>query len=347
MIPASMDDLIRRPTTDPTEIFHQRDGIYAPELVAAAVVGFDFFSWLAKSPADLGTICKTFGFAERPADVMVTLFCALGYIERRGGALGLAEGAREFLVRDSPWFVGPYFTHFADRPIYQALLETLRTDKPGGWAGSKTRKPWVEAMEDDKFAEEFTGTMDSRGTYVGPALAAGLDLKARHHLLDVAGGSGIYACCIAAAHRHLNATVFERPPVDRVTRKCISRRGFSERVDVARGDMFRDAFPDDCDVHLWSNTLHDWDGATIKWLLDKSFAALPPGGLLVVHDKHLNSEKTGPLRIAELSVFLMAGTEGRFYSISEIADFLASAGFVRADYREVILDYSIITAHKP
>ncbi len=342
-----MDELLRKPTTDPTEIFRHRDGAYAPELFAVALVGLDFFSWLAKSPADAQTICETFGFAERPVDTMLTLFCAMGYLEKRGGAFELTEIAREFLVRSSPWFVGPYFTHFADRPIYQGLLETLRTDKPGSWAGSKTRKPWAEAMEDDKFAQEFTGTMDSRGMYVGPALAASLDPKGRRHLLDIAGGSGIYACCIAATHRHLKATVFERPPVDRAARKCIAKRGFSERVSVVAGDMFRDALPGDCDVHLWSNALHDWDLETVKALLDKSFAALPAGGLVAVHDKHLNREKTGPLRIAEHSVFLMAGTEGRFYSIAEIEEALVAAGFVDLDYREVILDYSVITGRKP
>src|SRR5208282_798278 len=341
-----VDDLTRRPKTDPAEIFRHRDGIYAPELVAAAIVGLDFFSWLAKSPVDAQTICASLGLAERPVDVILTLFCAMGYIQKKAGAFHLTEIAREFLVRDSPWFVGPYFVHFVDRPIYKALLDTLRTDKPS-WAGATARKPWVEAMEDDAFAEQFTGTMDSRGMYVGPVLAARLDLKAHRRLLDVAGGSGIYACCIAAAHSHLKATVFEKPPVDRVTRKCIAKRGFTDRVGVASGDMLRDPLPAGYDVHLWSNALHDWDAATVKLLLEKSYAALPPGGLLVIHDRHLNREKTGPLPIAAHSVFLMAGTEGRYYSIAEIEAFLDEAGFVAPDYGEVILDYSIITARKP
>ena len=341
-----MDDLTLRPKTDPTEIFHQRDGIYAPELVAAAIVGLDFFSWLDEKPADAGTICSKFGFAERPVDAMLTLFCALGYIEKRGSLFRLSETAREFLVRDSRWFVGPYFTHFRGRPVYEGLLETLRTDKPAGWAGA-ARKPWAEAMEDDTFAEEFTGTMDSRGMYVGPVLAATLDLKSRQHLLDIAGGSGIYSCCIAAAHAQLKATVFERPPVDLVTRKCIARHGYSDRVSVVTGDMFRDELPRECDVHLWSNALHDWDPATVKQLLAKSFSALRSGGMVVVHDRHLNREKTGPLRIAEHSVFLMAGTQGRYYSIAEIEKYLTELGFVDLNYREVILDYSAITARKP
>jgi hypothetical protein len=345
-----MDDLTRRPKTDPIEIFRQRDGIYAPELVAAAVLGLDFFSHLAElpanSPADAQTICSSLGLAARPVDVMLTLFCAMGYLEKKPGAFHLTDIAREFLVRDSPWFTAPYFNQFVDRPIYQALLETLRTDKPA-WSGAQARKPWAEAMEDDVFAEQFTGTMDSRGRYVGPVLAAQLNLKSRKRLLDIAGGSGIYACCIAAAHPHLQATVFEKPPVDRVTRKSIAKRGFTERVDVAAGDMFRDPLPAGYDVHLWSNALHDWDAPTVKLLLEKSFAALSPGGLVVVHDRHLNREKTGPVRIAAHSVFLMAGTEGRYYSISEIEDFLSATGFTGMDYRDVILDYSIITARKP
>ena len=342
-----MESLTRKPETNPAAIFQQRDGIYAPELVAAAIVDLDFFTWLAKTPTNVAGICAAFGFAERPVDAMMTLFCAHGYVEKKNGTFHLCATAREFLVRESPWFVGPYFTHFRGRPIYQGMLETLRTDKPGGWAGAPTRKPWAQSMEDDQFAEEFTGTMDARGMYVGPVLASTLDLGTRRHLLDVAGGSGIYACSIAAAHPDLKATVFERPPVDRVTRKSIARRGYTERVDVVSGDMFREELPGGCDVHLWSNALHDWDAATCKRLLAKTFAALPAGGMVVVLDKHLNRDKTGPLRVAEHSVLLMAGTEGRFYSTGEVEELLGGAGFVDLNYREVVLDYSIITGRKP
>ena len=233
----AMENFSLRPKTDPTQIYVQRDGMYAPELVAAATLGLDFFSWLAKSPADETTICASLGLAARPVDVMLTLFCAMGYIEKKDDLFQPTEVAREFLVRDSPWFVGPYFAYFKDRPVYQALLETLRTDKPGGWSGVKARKPWAEAMQDEAFAQEFTGSMDARGVYVGPIMAESLDLKSHRHVLDIAGGSGIYACCIVAAHPHMKATVSDRSPVDRVAAKLIAKRACSDRVDVAVGDM--------------------------------------------------------------------------------------------------------------
>src|SRR5580693_6951558 len=69
--------------------------------------------------------------------------------------------------------------------------------------------------------------------HLGPVLARRLELKGRTHLLDIAGGSGIYACCIVAAHSQMKATVFEKPPVDRVARESIVGRGCSGRVEVS------------------------------------------------------------------------------------------------------------------
>ncbi len=342
-----MDDLTRLPATDPTDLFRVRDSLYGPELVGAAVIGLDFFTHLAHSPADAQTLCRELSMAERPADVMLTYFCALGLLENRSESFHVTDRAREFLVRDSPWFLGPFYASFAERPVARSLLEVLRTGKPSVWASNKARKPWAEAMEDDAFAQQFTAIMDARGLYLGPAMGRELDLGAHHRVLDIGGGSGIYACCLVAAHPHLRATVLEKPPVDRVTRQCVSRRGYSDRVDVVTGDMFAAPLPSGFDVHLWSNALHDWGAATVKSLLAKSFAALPPGGMVVIHDAHVNREKNGPLAVAAYSVFLMASTEGKCYSIGEMDSMSAEIGFRNFRYRPTAVDHSVITARKP
>ena len=95
------------------------------------------------------------------------------------------------------------------------LVEVLRTGKPAGFASAKPTD-WLTAMLDPAFADGFTAAMDARGLYLGPAAAAALDLAGRRALLDIAGGSGIYACAFVDRHPHLTATVFERPPVDDV-----------------------------------------------------------------------------------------------------------------------------------
>ena len=80
-------------------------------------------------------------------------------------------------------------------------------------------------MEREDFAAQFTAAMDCRGTLLGPAMAKKLDLSQSTALLDVAGGSGIYACAVVTRHPHLRAAVFEKPPVDRIAREAIAKQG--------------------------------------------------------------------------------------------------------------------------
>ncbi len=340
-----MEDLKRLPKHDPTALYRLRDGLYAPELVAAAVTGLDFFTWLAKSPSSAPAICESLGLSPRPAEVMLTLFRAMGLIEKAGQAFRVTGLARDILTRDSPWFIGPYYAPLADRPVCRELLEVLRTGKPAKWAHNAQR-PWKEAMEDAEVSEKFARMMDARGLYLGPILARRGEFRGRSRVLDIAGATGIYACCLVAAHHGLKATVLERAPAARVARRCIAQRGCADRVEVAEGDMFDAPFPADCDVHLFSNVLHDWDENSVKTLLRKSHEALPHGGIIVIHDAHLNRNKTGPLPVAAHSVFLMAVTQGRYYSVSEIADFLREAGFPGMRFARSGMDYSVITARK-
>jgi len=343
----TMDVLTSLPQHDATELFSYRDGTYLAGLVGAAVVKLDFFSSLAKSPADAKSIGASLGFGERPVDVMLTMFTALHLIEKKGTVFQPTELAREFLVRDSPRFLGPYYSMLVDRPGSGAILEVLRTGKPDGFASRGNKKPWAEEMEGDAFAQEFTAAMDSRGLNLGPAMAQALDLSGRQRLLDVAGGSGIYACCIAARRPHLKVSVFEKPPVDRVARDYVARRGCSDRVDVLAGDMFSGPLPEGFDVHLWSNVLHDWDTPVVRDLLEKSFAALRPGGSVAIHDAFINRDKTGPRTVAAYSVHLMMNTEGKCYSVAEMEDLLTGAGFAGVQYRRGAVDHGVITASKP
>jgi len=339
-------DLTRAPLTDPIEIYRLRDGFYATDLVAAALVYFDFFTWLSEHPADLATICRELQIAKRPTDVMLTLFAALDFVEIREGLFHASALAKEHLVKSSPWYMGPYYAALKERPICQDYVNVLRTGRPANWGGAREGKDWARSMEDEAFANQFTAAMDCRGAYLGPALARALDGRGLNHLLDLAGGSGIYACALVSAHPQLRATVFEKPPVDAVARRAIGKRGLSDRVSVCAGDMFTDEWPGDCDAHLISNVLHDWDEPVVKDLLARSFRALKPGGILILHDMHLNETKTGPLAVAKYSALLMHMTEGRCYSVAEMRDHLADAGFGGTQFTETAADRSIITARK-
>jgi len=321
------DDLTRGPSIDPSPLYRSRDELYADDLLIAALNGFDFFTWLDAHPSTVAAIARHFGFHERPVDVMTTLFVARALVVRDGDVLRLTPLAREHLVASSPWFLGPYFPRVSDRPIAVDLIEILRTDQPAHFASRKDADDWHKAMEDETFAEEFLAAMDVRGRFTAHALAARLDLKGGRRLLDVAGGTGVFACALAARFPDLRATVLEKPPVDRIAGRAIARRGLSARIDVVASDMLSDPLPGGYDVHLFSNVLHDWDVPTVRRLLRASADALPSGGEIVIHDAFLDADKNGPPQIAAYSVLLMHVTQGRCYGVGEMADWLGGEGF--------------------
>ena len=337
--------LLSEPATDPLPLYRLRDGIVAVDLLAAAVAHLDFFTWLAEHPATLGAICAQFEIHPRPADVMMTLFTAMGLTTKAGGVFHCTLRAREHLNAGSPWNLAPYYVSMKDRAPTLDMLRVLRTGKPANW-GSYDAQAWAQAMEREDFAQSFTAAMDCRGRLLGPALACQVDLAGQRAVLDVAGGSGIYACALAVRHGHLRAAVFEKPPVDRIAREAIAKQGCTERVEVIAGDMFAGAWPAGFDTHLLSTVLHDWDEPIVRELLAKSHAALAPGGLLIVHDAYINAEKTGPLHVAEYSALLMNITEGKCYSLAEMRVYLDGAGFEWVEYQPTAVGRGYVLARR-
>jgi precorrin-6B methylase 2 len=312
------------PQPDPTAIYRARDGIFAVELLVAAITHLDLFTLLSREALDPDGVRARLSLHPRLTDVMLSLFVASGLLERRDGRVRASASAREFLSKDSPLNLVPYYDSLRERPLVASMLAVLRTGTPAQWSAEP--EEWSRRMADPVFAERFTAEMDCRAVWLGPRLARRVDLGGRRHLLDIGGASGSYACAFAAEHEGLRATVLEKPPVDAIARKSVSARGLADRVAIVAGDMFR-SIPEGADVHLFSNVLHDWNEASCRDLLARSQAALAPDGLVVIHDAFLNREKTGPLHVAEYSVLLAHFTEGQCWSVGEMEAMLADSGF--------------------
>jgi acetylserotonin N-methyltransferase len=162
MPPTTPGRLPAPPATDPTPVYRHRDGLYAADLVTAALVWLDAFTWLDRHPSTLDGLCDGLGVQARPADVMITLFAAMGLVARDGGTIRLTPLAREHFVADSPYSLRAYYASFRERPVCRDLVEVLKSGRPAGWASTKPHD-WINAMKDPAFADGFTAAMDSRG----------------------------------------------------------------------------------------------------------------------------------------------------------------------------------------
>ncbi|MBC7923043.1 MAG: methyltransferase, partial [Ferruginibacter sp.] len=176
------------------------------------------------------------------------------------------------------------------------------------------------------------------------------------HLLDVAGGTGLFAYEWLLANPESTATVVDRPSVLAVAAEFLDAfcggeragaRGVKERVELRPGDMLADELPR-ADVVLAASLFHDWPTETCDRLAHRFAEALRPGGELWVHDAFLNDDLDGPLAVTDYSAQLFWVTKGRAYSRREYRRWLSGAGLVTTeDYFSTGMDYGLIWARKP
>ena len=121
--PPMQTSLTSRPASDPLRLYHYRDGLYAVDLLTAAIVEFDFFTRFAPEGMTPEEVCAAFGFAARPADVLLTLCAANDFIVGENGRWHLTLTAREHLCAGSHWNLTPYFSSLHDRPIARDFAE--------------------------------------------------------------------------------------------------------------------------------------------------------------------------------------------------------------------------------
>ncbi len=339
------------PTIDPAPIFEAFRGAHGTELLTAAVVEFDLFNRLARQPQTIAELRQTLGLAERPAVVLCTALRAMQLLTLdAAGRLTLTPLAEQHLTRNSPWDVSSYLGLAGDSPGVQAMIARLKTNRPAGQDTPDEGTAFIfragvdSAMEREASARHLTLSLAGRARNVAPVLAERYPLADAKRLLDIGGGSGLYSIAYLQRCPQLRAIIWDRPEVLKVAQELVVEHGVSDRVELVAGDMFADPPPSDCDVHLLSNILHDWDVPECRRLVERSAQSLPPGGRLLIHDVLLNDEHDGPLPIALYSASLFTLTEGRAYSFAEYRAWLEAAGMSTEPPRPTLVHCHVIAA---
>jgi precorrin-6B methylase 2 len=222
------------------------------------------------------------GLSERAANVLFTALRAMGTLvldpEHR---LSLTPLAREHLLPGGAFYMGDYCGLAAESPGVLGLVERLRTSRPAGAEAEESGAAFIyregieSAMEREASARHLTLALAGRAKNVAPWLARNFPLPDAGHLLDLGGGTGVYALALLQANPGLRATVVDRPEVLKVAAEFAAAAGVGDRLALVPGDMFTASLPP-ADVVLLSNILHDWDLPECRRLVQRAAAVLPP-----------------------------------------------------------------------
>jgi hypothetical protein len=284
--------------------------------------------------------------SSRPVEILLTTLAAHRFLSKSGDRFSLAALGRNYLVDSSPTYLGGMLD-FAVATHSMCTVENLETcARMNRSLAYGSGDVFQEHAEQVARARVFTQAMHSQS--IAPAMVwpKSVNLSKHKMMLDVAGGSGAHA--IGALHHwpNLKAMVFEMAPVSGFVDEYANEYQLSDRLTAATGDMWNDPFVP-ADLHFYSQVFHDWVPEKCRFLTEKSFAALPSGGRIVVHELLLDSDKSGPLVPSLMAMVMLLWTEGRQYSGSELIEMLESAGFVEARAERTLGSWGIVTGVKP
>lgn len=339
------------PDYDPTSIFEQFRGSYGTELLTAAVAHLGIFQVLTSDALPAETLRLRLQLESRAFIVITTALRAMGLLDvSEVGHFRLTETSREHLVEGGEFYVGDYIGLAARSPGVLQMVDRLKTNKlaraseADGGAAFIFREGLDSAMEAEQSARRLTLALAGRAKNVAPVLARSVSFGGET-LLDVGGGTGIYAIACLRQHPDLKAIVFDRPEVLKVAAEFGQQYGVADRLTLHAGDMFADPLPA-ADVILLSNVLHDWDVAECERLVKRCAAALPGGGRLLIHDVFLNDNLDGPLPVALYSASLFSLTEGRAYSGQEYRNWLHLAGLTPSEIVPTLIHCGVLMGSK-
>ena len=174
--------------------------------------------------------------------------------------------------------------------------------------------------------QAFVRGMHGLGVLTSPKVVAAFDLSPYRLLADLGGATGHLAIAACERYPNLRALVFDLPQVIEMARAEADKSAAAARVEVMAGDFFRDEFPQ-ADVFAFSRILHDWGEDRVRDLLAKAFRRLPQGGAILVAEKLLREDKTGPISAQLQSLNMLVCTEGKERTLAGYRELLEAAGF--------------------
>lgn len=156
-----------------------------------------------------------------------------------------------------------------------------------------------------------------------------VSMKSSRHLLDVAGGDGVFLSAALARWPHLTGCVIDLPAVAERAGARLAQGDVAARASAVPVDMFADKWPGGADLISFVRVLHDHDDEPVRELLARARAALAPGGRILVAEPMAQTPGAEPVGDGYFGFYLLAMGSGRPRSASELRGMLSDAGFQR------------------
>jgi len=279
-------------------------------------VGLGVFEALADGARTVGELGMRTGCDVRALDIGARVMAARGLLTWREGTVALTASGRGLLAE-----IGTLKWEWDHRADVAALEEAVRSGTP-----CKATTGGVVAGDDEGNRRFHAGLHHRAVTGAEESLAVVRDALIgveSPRILDLGGGHGRYAATFAAGIPGAGVTLFDHAEVLPIARD-LSGDGFA----LLAGDFHTGDLGGPWDLAFLSNIVH---GEGTEGL-ERIFARLRTSCTrLVIKDIFLDASGDGPDQAAIFGMLMLMYTEhGRSWSVKELGEMLARAGYPHA-----------------
>lgn len=280
----------------------------------------DVFSCLEK-PATSEEVAQRVSADARAMDRLLNALVAIGYIDKKENTFQNKDFCNEYLVRGKDEYISG-FAHSASMwHAWSLLTDSVKT-------GTSVAQPSLK-NKNDKWLESFIEAMHDRAMQQTAETTKHINLNNAGTLLDVGGGSGVFAMAFIKAKPGLTATVFDLPNVIPITQKYIEKEGYAGKIVTQSGDYLEDDFKGSFDIIFLSAVIHSNSFAQNKKLILNCAKAMAPGAQLIVQDFIMDESRTEPMKGAIFALNMLVGTkEGDTFTEKEVISWMEDAGLI-------------------
>jgi demethylspheroidene O-methyltransferase len=300
--------------------------VYSQTLLAC--VRLRLFEQLSTGPQTLPRLAALTGVPEAGLERLLRAACSLQLLQQRDtGAYGLG-------VLGAPLVGDPGIAAMVEHHalLYEDLRDPvalLKADAPAGrmasyWVYANTAQPGGLGDAD---VAAYSALMSATQPMIAEEVLNAVDLLRYRCLMDVGGGEGRFVQQAAERAPHLRLMLFDLPAVAERARERLARAGLGRRCTVSGGDFVRDGLPMGADIITLIRVAFDHPDKRVLAVLHGVYAALPPGGTVVLAEPMSGTPGAEPMGEAYFGFYLMAMGRGRPRTPKHLGRLLSAAGF--------------------
>jgi len=313
---------------DPAPIIDLLDGFRRSKVMFAAV-GMGIFDLLEGAPLTAAEAAARLGTNLSATERLLEACVGMGLLNRSDGVFANKPVASVYLREASDRALNGYinYSNLMLYPCWGNLEDAVREGTARWTQTFGSEKPIYENFfSTPEKMRTFTMGMHGLGLTTSPSVARAFDLSGHRTFADLGAATGHLAITACETWPNLTGIVFDLQKVLPMAQEYIDASPARARLSLIAGDFFSDELPA-ADLFALGRILHNYDDDRCRLLLRRIFDRLPPGGALLLAEKLVAEDRSGPLNAHLQSLSMLVLTEGKERSLSEYGALLKQVGF--------------------